>query len=149
MWIMAFVILLILVILTIQYPYYNQTDSIVSFLGVQLVFILPLLAQFMNGGMAVNPLEDQILASDIIDYIRASETQQPQHPASVITNQTDEDHHENGVAGTEDDDECIGSINGGFSDGQNAGGIVNTVASTGQIYLNKMYSNPYSFGGGS
>jgi len=60
MWVIAFMILLTQVILTLQYPYYNQTSSLVSFLSVQVVFILPLLAQVMLSNQPNNALEQAI-----------------------------------------------------------------------------------------
>jgi hypothetical protein len=89
-WILAFAMLLILVILTIQYPHYHQTDSSMSFLGVQIIFVLPLLAQFMNSGGLMSPLEKRILRSDIEEYI--------QQELSKRANNQNNDEGQNGDA---------------------------------------------------
>jgi len=132
LWVMAFVILLILVILTIQYPYYHQTDSIVSFLGVQVVFILPLLAQLMNSGQVMSPLEQQILASDIVDYVKHFKQQ---HPASDSGDVNDNNRH--------GDDEETGIELAGGAEGESVS-LGDVVTSAGQVILNRMYSNPYT-----
>lgn len=140
MWVLAFLILMVLVILTVQYPYNNQTSSIVSFLGVQVVFVLPLLAQFMNSGASISPLEQQILTSDIEQFIK---NYVKQHPEIVQV-----EPRQDGAAGSGDDGAArddaivIESPSDGGGD-KNGGGVTGVVAATGTEFINKIFTNPY------
>lgn len=81
--VIAFMLLVILVILTLQYPYYFQMDSIVSFLGLQVVFFLPLLSGLVNNNDQFSALEESILQRDLKAYIEQYEEDHPAAPAIV------------------------------------------------------------------
>lgn len=70
LWVLTFVVLLLLDILTLQYPYYHQIDSIASFLGVQVVFILPLLAQMVYNNNRYSSLQETIIRRDVTLFIK-------------------------------------------------------------------------------
>jgi len=132
MWVIAFMILLTLVILTLQYPYYNQTSSLVSFLSVQVVFILPLLAQVMLGNQPNNALEQAILQSDVKEYIRKFIKDHPE----IIPPPKPKKNSKRGANGGStsggggltsdsggDDNVELGEISGGAGPGDNPDGV--------------------------
>lgn len=84
--VIAFMLLVLLVILTIQYPYYFQMESIVSFLGVQVVFFLPILSSLVNGNNQFSDLEKTVLERDLKTYIEQYEKDHPptEEPVRVV-----------------------------------------------------------------
>ena len=149
MWVIAFLLLLILVILTIQYPYYHQSDSIISFLGVQVVFVLPLLAQLMNGGVTVSALEQQIMASDIVEYIGnyvlLQQKQSQTNPGDDggqggASQEQNANRHDDADVDADSAAESIANAGGNAGDA-NAG---NAFADTGSTVLNRLYDNPFA-----
>ncbi|ESO00556.1 hypothetical protein HELRODRAFT_192523 [Helobdella robusta] len=77
-WILTFMFLLVLVVLTLQYPYNTKLNSLVPFLGVQVVFVLPYLTKFMYVSQTSSPLEDTVLKRDLRDYISQYIKQRPE-----------------------------------------------------------------------
>ena len=146
MWVVAVLLLLILVILTIQYPYYHQSDSIISFLGVQVVFVLPLLAQLMNNGVTVSALEQQIMTGDIIEFISNYVLLQQQQKQSQggdpddAVNQHDAEGHDRNDTDADPAAESI-AVLGGNAGLTNAGDVF---ADTGSSVLNGLYVNPFA-----
>ena len=65
---LTFIMLGALVIMTVQFPYNFQLDSIASFLSVQVVFVLPMLAQSMQG-ISLSAVETYVLQKDVRAYI--------------------------------------------------------------------------------
>lgn len=114
LWILSFVFLLLMVILTLQYPYYHQTDAIVSFLGVQVVFVLPLLAQFVYNNNRYSSLEETIIHRDVVLYIKNYLKNHPVHPNSTPGENGDE--RDEAAEGEEVDGEIPedGVVNKGF-----------------------------------
>lgn len=118
LWIMAFVFLLLMVILTLQYPYDHQTDSIVSFLGVQVVFVLPLLAQFVYNNKRYSSLEETIIHRDVVLYIK---NYLKTHP--VVHSKSAQDGNQDEAVEGEEEIPEEGDVNQGFEgDGSVIGG---------------------------
>jgi len=103
MWGIAFMILLTLLILTLEYPYYNQTLSSFLFLDQNLdsfpsvVFIIPLIAQVVLNNQQNNSLEQAIFLIDIEEHIKKYSKMYPDifHQPESLT--LDDNSHENEV----------------------------------------------------
>lgn len=127
LWILSFVILLLLVILTLQYPYYHQADSIVSFLGVQVVFVLPLLAQLVYNNNRYSSLQETIIRRDVTLYIKNYLKSNPAPFASISKGKTKfrSDQDVDGGEGeeeTENENLADGGVNEGFEGDDQQGG---------------------------
>ena len=77
-WVLVFILLLLLVVLTLQFPYNTKLTSIVQFLGVQVVFVLPYLAKIMYVSNQISPLENTIMRKDLFSYVEQYINERPE-----------------------------------------------------------------------
>ena len=70
LWVLSLLLLLLLVVLTLQYPYNTKLTSIVPFLGVQVIFVLPYLTKIMYVNNQVSPLEETVMKKDLHNYVK-------------------------------------------------------------------------------